>query len=145
MVERLAPPPDLEEVVAVPAMSDSRRRTDHAADLLASAIAARLGLPFVSGRLAKVRATQRQSALPLARRADNVHGAFRARREVPQGILLVDDVATSGATARECARVLRRAGAKRIDVWCFARASKDDFFREVEGRGSGVNGSATSE
>jgi orotate phosphoribosyltransferase len=41
-------------------------------------------------------------------------------------VLLVDDVATSGSTARECARALVRAGARRVEVWCFARASRQD-------------------
>jgi predicted amidophosphoribosyltransferase len=41
-------------------------------------------------------------------------------------VLLVDDVATSGWTARECAAALVAAGAARVDVWTFARASRDD-------------------
>jgi orotate phosphoribosyltransferase len=41
-------------------------------------------------------------------------------------VLLVDDVATSGHTARECARRLVEAGARRVEVWCFARASRAD-------------------
>jgi predicted amidophosphoribosyltransferase len=47
-------------------------------------------------------------------------------------VLLIDDVATSGATARECARRLVDAGAERVTVWCFARASRADAQPEVE-------------
>jgi predicted amidophosphoribosyltransferase len=89
-------------------------------------VAARLGLPFARRRLEKRKATARQSGLPLARREANVRGAFRARPGAPPGVLLVDDVATSGATARECARRLLSAGAKRVDVWCFARAARSE-------------------
>jgi ComF family protein len=120
-------PPD--EVVAVPARARSiRRRGYHPAELLARAIARRLEVPFAP-RLEKVRETERQSGLPLARRRQNVRGAFRARGRVPRRVLLVDDVATSGMTARECAARILAAGAEHVDVWCFARASRDDFDR----------------
>jgi len=38
----------------------------------------------------------------------------------------VDDVLTTGATVEECARVLRRAGAKRVDVLTLARTLRSD-------------------
>ena len=117
----------------MPATASARRRADHAAELLAAAIAARLRIPFAPRRLEKVRVTARQSGLPLAERAGNVRGAFRARLGAPSRVLLVDDVATSGATARECARQLLRGGARSVDVWCFARASRDDLLaRDLE-------------
>lgn len=118
------------EIAAVPAAARVRPRADHAAETLAKALAASLSVPFASQRLVKVRQTQRQSALPLADRADNVRGAFRVRGQAPPRVLLVDDVATSGATARECARALLSAGAESVDVWCFARASRDDVLAD---------------
>ena len=127
MTDRLIAAGDVEAVAAVPASARARWRTDHAAELLAASIADRLRLPFEPRRLRKVRATSRQSGLPLSERPGNVRGAFRAAPGSPRRVLLVDDVATSGATARECARALRRAGAKSVDVWCFARASRDDL------------------
>lgn len=121
--------PRIAEVVAVPATARSvRRRGYHPAELLARAISRQLAIPFVR-RLRKVRETERQSGLPLARRRRNVRGAFRANGLPAQRVLLVDDVATSGQTARECSAALIAAGAKRVDVWCFARASRDDFER----------------
>jgi predicted amidophosphoribosyltransferase len=130
MAQRLATADDIDEVAAVPATPRARRRARHAADLLAAALARRLGRPFARGRLEKRRETERQSGLPLERRAANVRGAFRARRPVPPRVLLVDDVATSGATARECARALLAAGAREIAVACFARASRQDVSLE---------------
>jgi len=135
MTARLGEPDGIAEITAVPSTARARRRGDHAADLLGAALAARLGVKFSPRRLAKVRPTQRQSGLPLARRAENVRGAFRARPGAPERVLIVDDVATSGATARECARLLLRAGAREVEVWCFARASRDDLIaRDLEYR-----------
>jgi len=126
MRRRLPPPKGMLEVTSVPGRKSLWRRDEHAAELLGEAVAASLGLPFAPRRLEKVRPTRRQSGLPLARRESNVRGAFRARGRAPTSVLLVDDVATSGATARECALRLRRAGASRVLVWCFARASRLD-------------------
>ncbi|MEP6768677.1 MAG: ComF family protein [Acidobacteriota bacterium] len=120
-----------DEVVPVPATAWSRLRRDHPAELLAHSVAALLDLPLRARRLAKVRATRRQSGLPARLRAGNVLGAFIARGRVPPRILLVDDVATSGATARECARALVAAGARHVDVWCFARATREDDARNL--------------
>ena len=126
MVRRLALPEPPAAVTAVPATSRARRGSDHAAELLASAVAERLRVSFVPGLIEKVRETERQSRLPLSRREKNVRGAFQARRACRGTILLVDDVTTSGATARECARRLRGAGADTVLVWCFARAWHGD-------------------
>ncbi|HEX7253379.1 MAG TPA: ComF family protein [Thermoanaerobaculia bacterium] len=126
MIERIPAPGSVAEITAVPATRRSRWRQDHAAEVLAMAVARELGLPFVRRRLEKVRSTRKQSRLPFPDRAGNVKGAFRARGSSASHTLLIDDVATSGATARECAAALLRAGAKRVDVWCFARASRDD-------------------
>lgn len=120
-----------DEVVAVPATRFSRLRRDHAADLLADAVASRLGARFAPKRLTKTRATERQSGLPADRRRANVRGAFRAVPGAPGRVLLVDDVVTSGSTARECAAALARAGARVIEVWCFARATRDDEIAEA--------------
>jgi predicted amidophosphoribosyltransferase len=129
MRRRLPPPKGVLEVASVPGRRSFWRRDEHAAELLGDAVAACLGLPFAPRRLEKVRPTRRQSGLPLARRDSNVRGAFRARGRAPASVLLVDDVTTSGATARECARRLGQAGASRVLVWCFARASRLEALR----------------
>ncbi len=80
------------------------------------------GLPWHT-MLERRRATAAQSDLPADRRTGNVRGAFRVR-PLPgvRHIALVDDVMTTGSTLNECARVLKRDGVQRVDVWVVARA-----------------------
>jgi ComF family protein len=131
MVDRL-PPPLPEEIVCVPATFRARRaRGYHPAEALASALSSELGIPFTRRRLNKRRETKVQSGLALSRRSANVRGAFRVAGRPAARVLLVDDVATSGATARECARSLASAGARSVTVWCFARASRADLGRDA--------------
>jgi len=69
--------------------------------------------------------TRPQAGLRSAERRSNVRNAFKVRRPEKvknKKILLVDDVFTTGATVNECAGVLKRCQASRVDVFTFARA-----------------------
>jgi predicted amidophosphoribosyltransferase len=65
---------------------------------------------------------RRQTGLPRADRTRNVRNAFEATSPVPERVVLVDDVYTTGATADAAARALRSAGADEVQVVTFARA-----------------------
>ena len=78
--------------------------------------------------LVRTRETASQTGLTRHQRRANVRGAFAVMKpEKVKGwsILIVDDVMTTGTTAGECARVLRRAGAKEVFVATVARATKE--------------------
>ncbi|XXF79282.1 phosphoribosyltransferase family protein [Myxococcaceae bacterium GXIMD 01537] len=93
------------------------------AQLLAGALAKATGRDAPVGLLARTRETKRQVGLSEVERAGNVAGAFVASPEVSgQAVLLVDDVLTTGSTARAAATALREAGATRVEVLTLARA-----------------------
>ena len=106
----------------VPGSTDrTLRRGDVTARALAAELAAHWRLPLTP--LLRRRGSGRpQRGLSQAERRSNLTGAFVASGPAPQSICLVDDVYTTGSTAAACATALRRAGAGRVDVVCFARA-----------------------
>lgn len=75
--------------------------------------------------LVRHRATLPQTGLNGTERRKNLSRAFSLKSQYEinnKNILLVDDVFTTGQTVHECAKVLRKAGAKRIEVFTLARA-----------------------
>jgi ComF family protein len=101
-----------------------RERGFNQASMLAElfAVSARLPLRDV---LERVRYTTTQTAHDRAERMENLHNAFRLRknRDVRDlRVLLIDDVLTTGSTLSECARVLKAAGALSVHAATAARA-----------------------
>jgi ComF family protein len=123
-VARAAPGPSPTSVVPVPLHPRRlRERGFNPAALLARCIARERGGRFDAGLLARVRDTPSQTGLDRRARRVNVRGAFRVREGLrPASVVwLVDDVVTTGSTLVECARALRRAGARRVVAICIAR------------------------
>jgi len=132
-------------VIPVPLFKGRRRqRGFNQAELIAraalkgSAVGERLLL--ATNTLLRTRDTQSQIGLTSHQRRENMRGAFavaRAAEVTGREIVLVDDVYTTGTTATECARVLRKAGAATVWVATVARtlklASKNIDFDASEG------------
>jgi len=114
-----------EDAVVVPVPLHWRRRLQRGYDhtwLLALHACAAAKLARPRPLLRRTRHAPPQSTLPAAQRAANVRGAFAARGPVPERIVLVDDVVTTGATLAACASALRAGGAREVIGVALARA-----------------------
>mgnify|MGYP003607507210 CR=1 FL=1 len=100
-----------------------RERGYNQAQEMAQALSSRLAIPIDTQTCVRLHANRPQVGLERDERRLNVRGAFGASRIIPaKHIAILDDVVTTGSTAAEVARVLRQAGAERVDLWAVARA-----------------------
>ncbi len=116
---------DVDAVLPVPLHWRRRAvRGFNQAEELCRPLAKRLSLPLVRG-VVRRRSTPAQSGLSAIERNRNLRGAFVARRAPgARHVMIVDDVITTGATARHLALVLRAAGVSRVSVLAVARAAR---------------------
>lgn len=89
---------------------------------IARPVAKRLKLPIDTHYCRRQLLTSPQSSVSEEERRRNMKNAFVVDSRLPaKHVAIVDDVMTTGSTAAELARVLRLAGAERVDVWCCAK------------------------
>jgi predicted amidophosphoribosyltransferase len=121
IVVETVPRPDSACLAFVPGDPDRRlRRGHHAAERLAEALASAWGLGL-EPLLVRSRGSPRQRELTRAERRRNVTTAFQAAGRAPASVTLVDDVYTTGSTANAAASMLRKAGARHVEIVTFAR------------------------
>jgi ComF family protein len=100
------------------------RRGFNQSAVVARELSRRLGTNVVVDALKRVKPTPPLKGLSMLQRRRTVAGAFRANPKSELGgrtVVLVDDVLTTGSTANACARVLKRAGAERVELISWAR------------------------
>lgn len=113
--------------VLVPVPLHPRRRRERGfnqADLLAAELSRRAELRVAGAALVRRIDTPSQTGLSAAARRVNMAVAFAVRQRAQVAgrvVVLVDDVLTTGATARACARVLVQAGAAEVRLLTAAR------------------------
>lgn len=128
--------PDTLTVIAVPLhATKERERGFNQTILLAEATVKvlekrrpHLRLDLALRALGRKRGTESQSGLTPHQRRQNLRGAFfvaKPDRITGRAVLLLDDIYTTGATARECAQTLLRGGAASIYVATLARSQRE--------------------
>lgn len=113
-------------IVPVPlAQRRFRERGYNQAIELARYVGKRLKIPIRTDLVMRTRETREQAALNKRERRRNIRGAFAATGTLSAAhVAIVDDVITTGSTVNELARVLKRAGAVKVEVWAIARAGR---------------------
>jgi ComF family protein len=122
-------------VIAVPLSAGKQRQRGYNQSVLLADAAVRSlkrgkgwSLKMAHGAMIRERETESQFGLSPHARRRNLRGAFVVKDPAAvsgREVLVVDDIYTTGATARECARVLMQAGAAKVWVATVARAQKE--------------------
>jgi len=123
------------DYVLVPVPLEKRKlkwRGFNQAEEIAKELSSFLKIPLISDCLIKVKENLPQIELSVKERRENIKRVFSLQHPElvkEKKILLVDDVYTTGATMSECARVLKKAGAKEVMGIVIARAApgQDQF------------------
>jgi len=122
LLARDTPLPDL--LVPVPLHhSRLRERGYNQATELARGVSRKLNIKTSHRLCVRHRKTEPQSLLTHNARRLNLRDAFSvSATTIPEHVAIIDDVMTTGHTASELAQVLKRAGARKVEVWIIARA-----------------------
>lgn len=103
-------------IVPVPLSANRlKERGYNQSELLAEEVSKKSGIPLRCDLLSRVRETEKQSLMTREERAKNLKKAFLASDNCKGlGIILIDDIKTTGATLEECAKELKKHGADRV-------------------------------
>lgn len=118
---------DLKDIVIIPVPLHKRKfnqRGYNQSELIASEISGYLNIGIINDCLLKIKSTKDQAKLEENKRFGNLKGVFLCAKPwlaTGKKILLLDDVYTTGETMKECAKVLKEAGAKEVIGLAIAR------------------------
>lgn len=90
-------------------------------ELIAKVLAKKLNIPMSQNHLFRSISTPAQASLTRKQRLKNLANAFECQTLKGLHIALVDDVVTTGATASQITKCLKKSGAVEVDIWCICR------------------------
>lgn len=114
-----------ETIIPVPLYSQRfRERGFNQSTEIAKSLSKQLKIPINTHACIRTRNTPHQIDLPAKQRITNIKNAFTINSPInARHVAVVDDVMTTGSTVNELAKVLKKSGINRIDIWVCARAS----------------------
>lgn len=105
-----------------------RHRSFNQSVELARPLAQALKIPLDTRSCKRLRASLPQTGMKAAQRRRNLRGVFDFKNDQNyRYVIVVDDVMTTGATLNEVAKLLKRNGVQRVDVWSLARAQRNNL------------------
>lgn len=121
-LEKTAEMPDL--IIPVPLHKQRyKERGFNQSIEIAKTVSKKLNIPLDTLSCIRQRNTPHQIDLPAKQRRKNIKNAFLVERPLEVNhVAIVDDVITTGSTANELAKILKKTGVARVDVWGCARA-----------------------
>ncbi|GAB4538538.1 MAG: hypothetical protein Fur0020_07450 [Thermodesulfovibrionia bacterium] len=122
------PLPPVDVIIPVPLHGKRlKERGFNQSAIIGRHISRGIGMPLLINSLIRTRDTLPQVGLNAKDRKRNIKGAFSVQDKkgiYKKRVLLIDDVLTTGSTARECSKVLKMAGAKSVYVMTIAYSRK---------------------
>ncbi|WP_457673864.1 double zinc ribbon domain-containing protein [Thiolapillus sp.] len=123
LAEQIPPGPRPTLLVPVPRHPRQLRKTgfNHCSEI-SLFLSRASGIPWSPWLLKKTRETATQHSLSRRERLDNLRGCFAFdNSSAHRHVAVIDDIVTTGATAREAARALKAAGVEKVEIWAVAR------------------------
>ena len=89
--------------------------------LIGKQLQTELAIPLSQSHLLRTIATEAQAGLSRQKRLKNLAKAFYCQPLSQTHVAIIDDVVTTGATATQITKAVKKAGAKQVDIWCICR------------------------
>jgi ComF family protein len=118
---------NFDSIIPVPMFKNKKNlRGYNQTELVAKILSKKLDIPIDTNYLVKAKENKTQSLLKVHEREENVKGVFeinsKSTLNINTSIILIDDIFTTGATIRECSRILKESGIEKICILVIAKA-----------------------
>jgi len=102
-----------------------KKRGFNQASLLAKGLSKHTKIPYKNNLASKIKDTPSQAELNQQERRRNLRDVFVVEDTDDKHVTIIDDLLTTGSSANELAKTLKKQGVNTVTVWCCARASLD--------------------